>query len=300
VTALGFANDTGSVALLMKSVRQVYNVEPDVFLYTAAIAQCARAGDVLRSEAIIEQMRLDGVEPNEHTHCAIIAAYSKSLQLPKAVQYLNEAGKDTALPIEGYCSILSGCRQVLDKECAVHILNEARKRGPVKSACYTLARQTCALAGDESQVKKVDQWQRQDGVATHVPTSTVDDPSTGERKSFEPGNDDKEIAKCVKCMMVTLKNNGYDPQLWQYDPEISPEERTDRLKYHTEKKALAWSLQNFPKGSSITVRKTIRCCVDCHNAFKIASVAYDRPLRILDQVRMHEFSGGKCSCGDWW
>ena len=277
-------------------------VKLDVFLYTAAISQCARAGDVLGAETIISQMQGDQVEPNQHTHCAIIAVYSKANLLPKAVEYFYEANKDNTLPIEAYCSILSGCRAVLDNKCALRILKKARQQEslrPVKSACYTLARQSCALAGDEIGAARVDKWQKMDGVVTHIPTSTVDDPSTGERLPFEPGYDEV-AATSVKSMMACLKRAGYTPQLWQYDPEISNDEREDRLKYHTEKKALAWALQHFPQGSSITVRKTIRCCVDCHNAFKIASSAYQRTLRILDQVRMHEFSAGKCSCGDWW
>ena len=299
VTALGFANDTGAVVLLVESVRHVYKVKLDVYVYTAAISQCARAGDVLGAETIIQQMKQDQVEPNEHTHCAIIAVYSKAGLLPKAVEYFYEADQQQALPIEAYCSILSGCRAVLDNRCALRILKKARQQGSVKSACYTLARQACALAGDDAGAAKVDKWQKLDGVVTHIPTSTVDDPSTGERLPFQPGYDEASAAP-VKSMMTSLKKAGYSPELWQYDPEIPDDEREDRLQFHTEKKALAWALQHFPQGSSITVRKTIRCCVDCHNAFKIASHAYGRTLRILDQVRMHEFSAGKCSCGDWW
>ena len=299
VTALGFANDTGAVVLLMESARHVYKVNLDVYVYTAAISQCARAGDVLGAETIIRQMQQDQVEANEHTHCAIIAVYSKAGLLPKAVEYFYQADSCGPLPIEAYCSILSGCRAVLDHQCALRILKKARRAGPVKSACYTLARQACALAGDDAGAAKVDRWQKVDGVVTHIPTSTVDDPSTGEKLPFQPGYDEAS-ALPVKSMMTKLKKAGYSPELWQYDPEISDDQREDRLQYHTEKKALAWALQHFPEGSAITVRKTIRCCVDCHNAFKVASHAYGRSLRILDQVRMHEFSAGKCSCGDWW
>ena len=40
-------------------------VEPDVFLYTAAIAQCARAGDVAGAETLLRLMqRRDQAEPN--------------------------------------------------------------------------------------------------------------------------------------------------------------------------------------------------------------------------------------------
>ncbi|CAE6970717.1 unnamed protein product, partial [Symbiodinium sp. CCMP2456] len=188
VTALGFANDTGAVVLLMESVREVYKVDPDVFLYTAAISQCARAGDVAGAETIIRLMQQDQVEPNEHTHCAIIAVYSKAGKLLEAVRHFQEANEKVALPIEGYTSILSGCRAALDNRCALQVLKLGFLRisqGPVKSACYTLARQSCALAGDEAGAAKVDKWQKRDGVITHVPTSTVDDPSTGERLPFQ-------------------------------------------------------------------------------------------------------------------
>ncbi|CAE7949945.1 unnamed protein product, partial [Symbiodinium sp. KB8] len=253
VTALGFANDTGAVVLLMESVREVYKVEPDVFLYTAAISQCARAGDVAGAETVIRLMQQDQVEPNEHTHCAIIAVYSKAGKLLEAVRHFQEANEKVALPIEGYTSLLSGCRAALDNRCALQILKKARLQGPVKSACYTLARQSCALAGDEAGAAKVDKWQKRDGVITHVPTSTVDDPSTGERLAFQPGNDDVAVAACVQRMMGRLKSAGYEPQLWQYDPEISQEEREDRLQFHTEKKALAWALKHFPKDSKMDV-----------------------------------------------
>ena len=303
VAALGFANDTGAVVLLIESVQDVYKVKPDVFLYTAGISQCARAGDVTGAETLVTQMHRDGVEPNEHTHCAIIAVYSKAGLLPKAVNYFNEVNAEVTLPIEAYCSVLSGCRAVLDHNCALRVLKKARRHfgDQTKSACYTLTRQCCALAGNEIGAAKVDKWQKEDGVATHVPTSTVDDPSTGKPLYFEPGIDnDEAVTAYVERMIACLKTSGYNPQLWQYDPEISNEEREERLRFHTEKKALAWALGEFPAGSSITIRKTIRCCVDCHNAFKIASSVYGRTLRILDQVRMHEFTAGKCSCGDWW
>ncbi|CAE7217305.1 PCMP-H87 [Symbiodinium sp. CCMP2592] len=291
VTALGFANDTGAVVLLMESVREVYKVEPDVFLYTAAIAQCARAGDVAGAETIISLMQRSEVEPNEHTHCAIIAVYSKAGKLLEAVRHFQEANEKVALPIEGYTSILSGCRAALDNRCALQILKlgfeETGLQGPVKSACYTLARQSCALAGDEAGAAKVDKWQKRDGVVTHVPTSTVDDPSTGERLPFQDNPVSYRDSGRLRCD----HRGSYKPQLWQYDPEISQEEREDRLQFHTEKKALAWALKHFPKGSSITVRKTIRCCVDCHNAFKVASKAYGRTLRILDQAEWCERVG---------
>ncbi|CAE7941469.1 unnamed protein product, partial [Symbiodinium necroappetens] len=209
VTALGFANDTGAVVLLMESVREVYKVEPDVFLYTAAISQCARAGDVAGAETVIRLMQQDQVEPNEHTHCAIIAVYSKAGKLLEAVRHFQEANEKVALPIEGYTSLLSGCRAALDNRCALQILKKARLQGPVKSACYTLARQSCALAGDEAGAAKVDKWQKRDGVITHVPTSTVDDPSTGERLPFQPGNDDVAVAACVQRMMGRLKSAGF-------------------------------------------------------------------------------------------
>ncbi|MQL81416.1 hypothetical protein Taro_013879 [Colocasia esculenta] len=69
---------------------------------------------------------------------------------------------------------------------------------------------------------------------------------------------------------------------------------------HSEMLALAFALIGLPNGGTIRVMKNLRMCGDCHEAFKLASVIVGRKLVVRDLNRFHHFSGGTCTCGDYW
>jgi len=70
------------------------------------------------------------------------------------------------------------------------------------------------------------------------------------------------------------------------------------LAQHCEKKALAAQLAlDYPAPS---LRSTHRMCVDCHEAFRVASLAFDRAITCKDPGHLHVFEGGRCSCGGRW
>ena len=70
------------------------------------------------------------------------------------------------------------------------------------------------------------------------------------------------------------------------------------LAQHCEKKALAAQLAlDYPAPS---LRSTHRMCVDCHEAFRVASLAFDRTITCKDPGHLHVFEAGRCSCGGRW
>ena len=72
------------------------------------------------------------------------------------------------------------------------------------------------------------------------------------------------------------------------------------LSYHSEKVAIAFMLLNTKPGTPIRVLKNLRVCADCHMAIKLISKVYNREIVIRDNSRFHHFSGGLCSCKDYW
>lgn len=97
-----------------------------------------------------------------------------------------------------------------------------------------------------------------------------------------------------------MKKAGYVPVVETdlHDVEISEKEKL--LYHHSEKIAVAFVLIATAPGSPIRVKKNLRICVDCHNAFKFICEIVSREIIIRDTNRFHHFRNGSCSCGDYW
>lgn len=83
-------------------------------------------------------------------------------------------------------------------------------------------------------------------------------------------------------------------------PELTKEEKVERLWLHSEKMALAWALLKSPPNSEIIMHKNLRVCNDCHTALKLISKLYNRKFIVRDANRFHHFEDGKCSCNNYW
>ena len=82
--------------------------------------------------------------------------------------------------------------------------------------------------------------------------------------------------------------------------EMDEEGKGMVLAYHSEKLAVAFGLLVLAPGLTIRIFKNIRVCGDCHNAMKFISKVFDRHVVLRDSNRFHHFTGGKCSCNDFW
>ncbi|KAJ6678235.1 PENTATRICOPEPTIDE REPEAT-CONTAINING PROTEIN [Salix viminalis] len=78
------------------------------------------------------------------------------------------------------------------------------------------------------------------------------------------------------------------------------EQKEHNLWNHSERLALAYGLINSPEGSTLKIFKNLRVCGDCHSVYKFASGILGRKIVLRDPYRFHQFSGGQCSCADYW
>lgn len=111
----------------------------------------------------------------------------------------------------------------------------------------------------------------------------------------------REIYAKLDEILAGLKSAGYVPNashLLQFVEEEDMKEKA--LNLHSEKLAIAFGLIRLGPSQPIRIVKNLRVCGDCHSVAKLISKLYDRDIILRDRYRFHHFSGGICSCKDYW
>ena len=82
----------------------------------------------------------------------------------------------------------------------------------------------------------------------------------------------------------------------------STSQQVNSLRHHAEKKALAELLARGQGASEIAldVRINFKCCADCHELYKAASLLHGRRILLREPTLVHTFQDGRCSCADRW
>jgi len=101
-------------------------------------------------------------------------------------------------------------------------------------------------------------------------------------------------------LRMMIKEAGYVADTTHSLHDIDEEQKEHNLWNHSERIALAFGLINTPKGSPIRIFKNLRVCGDCHSVYKFVSGLVGQKIILRDPYRFHCFSGGKCSCSDYW
>ncbi|KAL2329965.1 hypothetical protein Fmac_017546 [Flemingia macrophylla] len=109
----------------------------------------------------------------------------------------------------------------------------------------------------------------------------------------------KEIYQKVDNLMVEISRHGYVEQNETLFPDVDEEEQ-GILKYHSEKLAIAFGLNNTPHWTPLQITQGHRLCSDCHSAIKLIAIVTGREIVVRDASRFHHFRNGSCSCGDYW
>ena len=83
----------------------------------------------------------------------------------------------------------------------------------------------------------------------------------------------------------------------------STSQQVNSLRHHAEKKALAELLARGEEGAgelALDVRINFKCCADCHELYKAASLLHGRRILLREPTLVHIFQDGRCSCADRW
>ena len=111
-------------------------------------------------------------------------------------------------------------------------------------------------------------------------------------KYLDDDVENQNILKSIDCLMEEI---GHCVDTNQHRHEMSEDTSHNLIKYHAEKKALAFALNKGIDNILITVN--LQMCNDCHSFF--CSISKHYPLKniiVIDPKTKHEFNSGSCLC----
>ncbi|CAN6249002.1 unnamed protein product, partial [Urochloa humidicola] len=199
-------------------------------------------------------------------------------------------------------ALLGACRVHKNYDLAVVAANKLLELEPDKPGNYILVSNVFAEMGKWNSVKEIrirmaEQGLRKDPACSWIEIGKNVHTFTARDHSHK----DSEVIH-LKLAEITekLRKEGYAEDTRFVLHNVSEVEKIDMLHKHSERLAIAFGLISTRPGTPLRIAKNLRVCGDCHEFTKLVSKMFEREIVVRDANRFHHFSGGSCSCGDFW
>ncbi|PON94783.1 DYW domain containing protein [Trema orientale] len=308
----------------------------DMVSWTAIIMGYALNGYAHDAISLFEQMELEGTEPGYVSFVAILTACSHAGLIDKAWEYFNFMTKKYGIApgLEHYAAVadllgragrleeaydlisnmhieptgsvwltlLAGCRVHKNIELAEKVSQKIFMADPEHMAPYVLLSNIYAGAGRWKEVAKLRISMRDRGMRKKPACSWIE--VKNKVHAFVAGDKSHpsydRINEALTVLLEKMEREGYVADTNEVLHDVDEEQKETLLFSHSERLAIAFGIISTPAGTTIRITKNIRVCVDCHTAIKFMSKIVEREIIVRDNSRFHHFSGGQCSCGDYW
>ncbi|KAL5143426.1 Pentatricopeptide repeat-containing protein [Glycine soja] len=251
--------------------------------WNTMIMAFAMNGDGCKALEFLDQMALDGVNPDAVLYLAALCA-------------CNHAG----LVEEG--SLLGACKTHGNVEMAEMASRKLVEMGSHSSGDFVLLSNVYAAQLRWHDVGRVREAMKIRDVRK-VPGFSYTE-IDGKIHKFVNGDQSHPNSKGIYAKLDEIKfrakTYGYAAETNLVLHDIGEEDKDNVLNYHSEKLAVAYGLISTSDETPIQVIKNLRICVDCHAVIKNISNIYNREIIVRDRARFHRFKEGVCSCRDYW
>lgn len=293
----GFGKDA---LMLFKSMKTV-GIKPDDITMVGILSACSHTGLVEKGTEYFYSMNRDyGVIPNSKHYTCMVDLLGRAGRLDEAQNLMKNMPFEPDAATWG--ALLGACRLYGKTELAEKAAEVIFEMEPENAGMYVLLSNLYAASGRWGDVSKVRLKMRDRGVKKVTGYSWLE--VQNKVHTFSVGDtlhpEKDRIYAYLEELEFKLKQDGfvYSTKLVLHD--VGEEEKEHMLRDHSEKLAVAYGILSIPAGRPIRVMKNLRVCEDCHNAIKHISKIVGRLIILRDNNRFHHFSGGSCSCGDYW
>ncbi|XP_009801292.2 pentatricopeptide repeat-containing protein At3g24000, mitochondrial [Nicotiana sylvestris] len=275
--------------------------KPDHVTFVSLLSACSHGGlvdDGLRYFASMtsEFGVLAGIE-----HCVcVVDLLGRSGRFPEAIAFI----KEMPVPPNDFVwrSLLAACRMHGNTELGKVAAENLLKSNPSDDSAYVLYSNMCATSGRWQDVQNVRAEMELHKVKKQLACSWVK--LKNQICTFGIGDlshpKSEKIYRKLTELRKKIQEAGYIADISFALHDTDEEQKEHNLWMHSERLALAYGLISTPEGSTLRIFKNLRVCGDCHSVFKFVSSIIRREIILRDPYRFHHFSGGQCSCGDYW
>ncbi|KAK0586564.1 hypothetical protein LWI29_008956 [Acer saccharum] len=291
----------GKEALMLFESMKTFGVRPDDVTLVGVLSACSHTGLVDRGTELFNSMKRDyGILANSKHYTCIVDLLGRAGRLDEAQNVMrNMPFKPDAAT---WGALLGACRIHGNTELGEKAAEVIFELEPDNAGMYVLLSNLYAASGRWHDVSKMRLKMRDKGVKKVTGFSWLEVQnkihtfSVGDTRHPERGR----IYAYLEELELRMKKDGYVHTTKLVLHDVGEEEKEHMLRYHSEKLAVAYGILSIPAGRPIRVIKNLRVCEDCHNAIKHISKIENRLIILRDNNRFHHFSGGSCSCGDYW
>ncbi|KAJ9172485.1 hypothetical protein P3X46_015715 [Hevea brasiliensis] len=281
---------------------QEAKVMPNSVTFTNLLSACSHTGLVEEGRMFFNQMEsVYGVVPGIKHYTCMVDILGRAGHLEEAFELI---GKMPIVPSASvWGALLGACRIHGNVELAEIACGNLLEIDPSNHGAYVLLSNIYAKTGKWDGVSGLRQRMKVFGIKKEPGCSSIE--VDGIIHEFLVGDNShpisNEIYSKLDEIVDRLKSAGYVPNashVLQFVEEDDMKEKA--LNLHSEKLAIAFGLIRLGPSQPIRIVKNLRVCGDCHSAAKLISMLYNRDIILRDRYRFHHFSGGKCSCMDYW
>ncbi|KAI0494654.1 hypothetical protein KFK09_024796 [Dendrobium nobile] len=278
-----------------------HRMRPDHIVFVSVLSACSHAGLIEEGWQCFNSMSLDfGIAPRAEHFACMVDLLGRAGKLKEAREFIERMPIDPNSSVWG--SLLGACRIHPDLEIAELAAKLLFELDSKNSGRYILLSNVYTSLGKIEEANSIRTLMRRRGVKKTVGYTVIE--LKGKFYKFLVGDrsnpDSDLIYKELDRLMKRIKEMGYVPNLSFALHDVEEETKEEALYMHSEKLAIVFGILKLDPECDIWIQKNLRVCGDCHEAIKFISKVAGRKIIVRDSHRFHHFSGGSCSCGDYW
>lgn len=274
---------------------------PDHIVFVSVLSACSHAGLVDEGKRCFNSMASEfGLAPRTEHYACMVDILGRAGKLNEAREFIEKMPIKPDSSVWG--SLLGACRMYPNAEIAELAANQLFKLDPQNSGRYVLLSNVYTSLGKIEEAHRIRALMRSQGVKKTAGYTVIE--VKNKVYKFLVGDERNPqsdlIYRELERLMDRIRRMGYVPNTNFALHDVEEETKEKSLYVHSEKLAVVFGLINSGPGCVIRIHKNLRVCGDCHSATKFISEVTGRDIVVRDSHRFHHFSGGVCSCGDYW